>query len=123
LTVRLLENLVGGPGPDEGMAAVVPADEGTDLDHQLADGGEGGTVDDLAFDDPPNQISTRLSHHPEVGGEVDLDAQVRRHGWQGITGPAGPTPANALARRSAHSSPGCVERSMVPFMGGAHSTR
>jgi hypothetical protein len=71
----------------------------------------------------PNQISTRLNHDPEVGGEVDLDAQVPRHHEQGITGPAGPSPANAIVRRSAHSSPSCAERSMVPFMGGGDSTR
>jgi hypothetical protein len=53
LTVGFLEDLVGGLGPDERLAAVVPAvDEGTDLDHQLADGGEGAAVDGLAFDDP-----------------------------------------------------------------------
>jgi hypothetical protein len=67
LTVGFLENLVGGLGPDEGVAAVLPAvDEGTDLDHQLADRGEGAAVDGLAFDDPEPD-STRLGHDPEIG--------------------------------------------------------
>jgi hypothetical protein len=37
-TVGFRQDLVGGPGPDEGLAAVVPAvDEGPDLDHEVKD--------------------------------------------------------------------------------------
>jgi hypothetical protein len=68
------------------VAAVVPAvDECTDLDHQLADRGEGATVDDLAFNDPEPDLD-EVEPRPRGRGEVDVDAQVRRHGEQGITG-------------------------------------
>ena len=51
-TVDLVEDLVRGLGPDEGLLAVVPAvDEGADLGHQVADGGEAAAADGLAFDD------------------------------------------------------------------------
>jgi len=57
------------------------------------------TVDFLWRSMIPNQISARLSHHLEVG--VKWMGYAGRHGEQGITGPGGPTLANALARRSA----------------------
>jgi hypothetical protein len=58
---------VGDVSPDGGMAAAVPAvDECTDLDHQLADRGEGATVDDLAFNDPEPDLD-EVEPRPEVG--------------------------------------------------------
>src|SRR5918995_6080942 len=50
-TVGFLEDLICGLGPDERVAAVVPAvDEGADLGVEVADRAEGAAVDGLAFD-------------------------------------------------------------------------
>jgi hypothetical protein len=46
--VRFPEDLLGGLGPHEGLAAVVPAvDEGTGLDHEVPDPCERAPVDGL----------------------------------------------------------------------------
>ena len=57
---------MGGLGPDEGLAAVVPAvDEGADLGVEVFDGAEAAAVDGLAFDDA--EPETRFNHDPDVG--------------------------------------------------------
>jgi hypothetical protein len=53
LAVCLGEDLLGYLGPDEGMAAVVPAvDEGADAGGEVADAAIAASVDGLMFDDP-----------------------------------------------------------------------
>jgi hypothetical protein len=50
-TVGFVEDLFGGLGPDEGVAAVVPAvDVGADLGVEFVDRAEGAAVDGLTFD-------------------------------------------------------------------------
>jgi hypothetical protein len=59
--VDLVEDVVGGFGPDERVTALVSAgDERPDLDHQVAGREEAAAVDGLLLD-MPNQASTRLS--------------------------------------------------------------
>ena len=77
-TVGFCEDLVGGFGPDEGLAAVVPAvDEGSDFDHQVADRGVSAAVDGLAFDDAEPDLD-QVQPRSRRGGEVDVDPRVRR---------------------------------------------
>jgi hypothetical protein len=58
VTVRFLEDLVGSFGPDEGVAAVVPAgDEGADLGVEVFDVDEGSAVDGLSVDDRGRALS------------------------------------------------------------------
>jgi hypothetical protein len=52
LTVDFLEDVVGGLGPDEGVAPVVPAvDESADLGVKVPDGAEAAAADGLFLDD------------------------------------------------------------------------
>jgi hypothetical protein len=74
----LCQDLVGGLGPDEVLAAVVPTvDEGPDLDHEVSDGGKRATVDGLAFDDGEPDLD-QVQPGSRRRGEVHLDARVRR---------------------------------------------
>ncbi len=76
-TFDLVEDLVRGFGPDEGMFALVPAvDEVADLDHQVPHGREGAAVDGLAFDDPEPDFD-QVQPGPGGWGEVDVDPRVR----------------------------------------------
>lgn len=75
--VRLREDLVGGLGPDEGMAAVVSAvDEGPDLGVEVPDRAVGAAVDGLAFDHRESDLD---QVHPGGAGrgEVADDPRVR----------------------------------------------
>jgi hypothetical protein len=68
-TFDFSEDIVGCLGPDEGMLAAVPTvDEGPDLDHQLADGGEDAAADGLAFDDGEPDLP-RFNQEADVGGK------------------------------------------------------
>ena len=52
MTVGFVEDLFGGLGPDERVAAVVPpVDEGADLGVEFSEGAEGAAVDGLSLDD------------------------------------------------------------------------
>src|SRR6478609_3099772 len=74
--VDLVEDLFGGLGPDEWVLALVPAvNEGPDLDHQVADGGEGATVDGLLLDDGEPDLY-QVQPGAGGGGEVDVDPRV-----------------------------------------------
>ena len=89
LTVGLLQDLLGGLGPDEGVAAVAPAvDERADVGVELADGAKGAAVDGLALDDAGpglDQVQPRAAGRvvvhldPGVLGQsvADLDPLVR----------------------------------------------
>jgi hypothetical protein len=64
----LCQDLVGGLGPDEGLAPVVPSvDEGPDTEHEISDGGKRAAVWMAWRSMTPNQTSTRFSHDPQVG--------------------------------------------------------
>jgi len=53
----LLDDVVGGPGPDERLASFVPAvDEGLDRADEVLDGSEGAASDGLAGDDPEEDL-------------------------------------------------------------------
>jgi hypothetical protein len=67
LTVELGEDLVGGLGPGEGLAVLVPAlAEAIDGGGELIDAGEVATAKGLTVDDGED-TSTRLSQDAEVG--------------------------------------------------------
>jgi hypothetical protein len=73
LTVRFLEDLIGGLGPDERVGAVVvPAvDEAADLGVELLDGAERAAADGLAFDDAEPDLD-----------QVERDCCIKRSGVQ-----------------------------------------
>jgi hypothetical protein len=61
--IDFVEGVFGGLGPDERVLAVIPAsDEGADLDHQVAGGGEAAAADGLASDDAEPDLD-----HPVAG--------------------------------------------------------
>jgi hypothetical protein len=72
-TVRLLQDLLCGLGPDEGVDAVVPAvDEGSDFGVEVLDGREHAPSAGLALDDAEPDLDQ--VHPGGVGGsEVDLE--------------------------------------------------
>ena len=80
------EYLVGGLGPGEGAAAVVPAvDEGLDRGDEVLDRGEAAAPDGLPGDDQ-KKTSTMFSHDPDVGVKCRvirgcLASQARTSGW------------------------------------------
>jgi hypothetical protein len=62
--------LIGGLGPDKGMATVVPAvDKGADLGIEVFHGGEGTAVDGLAFDGAEPDLSQFVT----VLGQLDRE--------------------------------------------------
>ena len=74
--MSLGEDLVGGLGPDEGMAAFVPAvDEGADRGDEVLDRGEGSASDGLVGDDAEEDLD-QVEPRPRGGGEVQCDAGV-----------------------------------------------
>ena len=65
-------------GPDEWVAAVVPAvDKCADRLDQVVDGGEGAAVDGLASDDPEEYLD-HVEPRPRRRGEVQGDPRVAR---------------------------------------------
>ena len=61
--VRFPEDLAGGLGPHEGLAAVVPAvDEGTGLDHRVPDRRERAPVDGLTSKHLKQSSTWRREH-------------------------------------------------------------
>jgi hypothetical protein len=78
LEVGLGEDLFGGLGPDQGLAAVVPAvDEGADLDHQVADRGKGAAVDGLTLDDLDDAEPHLKEVQSRSGGRGEVDSEAR----------------------------------------------
>jgi hypothetical protein len=76
-TVRFLEDVVCGLGPDEGVGSVVPAvDEGTDLGVQVLHGAEDAAPDGLAVDDSEPDLD-EVQSGPGRGCEVHVDPGVR----------------------------------------------
>ncbi len=64
------QDLVGGLGPDERVAAVVPAvDERADRGDEFLDAGEGSASDGLASDDPEEHLD-QVQPRPRRRGEV-----------------------------------------------------
>ena len=60
----------------KGWQRIVPAvDEGPDLDHEVADGGESAAVDGLAFDDAEPDLD-QVQPGPRGRGEVHVDLGV-----------------------------------------------
>src|SRR5664279_3791471 len=82
-----VEDVVGGFGPDEGFAAVVPAvDERFDGGDEVFHRGEGAAADRLPGDDPEEDL-----HHvqPRAGGRGEVHRDPR------VCGPARPAPPGA----------------------------
>jgi hypothetical protein len=78
------EDLVGGLGPAERLAALVPAiTESADRLHQLSDAGEGAAADGLAGDDPKEDLD-QVQPARRGRSEMQLDA-----GMFGQPGPHG----------------------------------
>ena len=70
------EDLVGGLGPGEWVAALVPAvDEGADLGVEVLDGGEDSSADGRTVDDGEEDLD-HVEPGGAGGGEVDVDARV-----------------------------------------------
>ena len=70
------EDLVGGLGPGEWVAALVPAvDEGADLGVEVLDGGEDSSADGRTVDDGQEDLD-HVEPGGAGGGEVDVDARV-----------------------------------------------
>ena len=77
--------MICGLGPDERLAAVVPAvDEDPDRCDEVGDGGEGASPDGLAGDDPEEDFD-HVQPRPGGRGEVQADPRVLRepclHVW------------------------------------------
>ena len=70
------EGLVGGLGPGEWVAVLVPAvDEGADLGVEVLDGGEDSSVDGRTVDDGEEDLD-HVEPGGAGGGEVDVGAGV-----------------------------------------------
>jgi hypothetical protein len=74
----LRDDLVGGLGPDERFAALVPGvDEGADRADQVCDAGEGAASDGLASDDAKDDLQLDI-YGEALDSEEDLSlAQLR----------------------------------------------
>src|SRR5437667_10370133 len=82
------EYLVGGLGPDEGVAAVIPAvDEGLDGGDEVGDRGEAAAADGLPGDDREedlHEVQPRPRRRREVQGNPGVFRQPRPYVWMGV---------------------------------------
>ena len=79
------EYLVGGLGPGEGLAAVVPPVDELDRGDKVFDRGEAAAADGLP-DDEAKKTSTMFSHDPDAGVKCKVirgcfASQARTSGW------------------------------------------
>jgi len=80
----MVEQVVGGLGPDERVAALVPTvDERTDRSDQVFDAAEAAATDGLAGDDREehlDQVQPRPRGRREVQGDPRVAGQPCAHG-------------------------------------------
>jgi hypothetical protein len=76
------QDLVGGLGPDEWVAALVPAvDEAADRTDEFLDAGEGASADRLSGDDPEEHLD---QVEPGAGGRGEVQRDPRVLGQPGV---------------------------------------
>lgn len=115
------EDLVGGLGPGEWVAALVPAvDEGADLGVEVLDGGEDSSADGRTVDDGEEDLD-HVEPGGAGGGEVDVDARVGLQPGahlRGLVGRSCPSPG-AARRQGRRARPDAGRRAARYCGGGA----